>query len=43
MDRIIEYYFNNKLYSKCSYNKWDYTIGNIKGDVVEERIYKGIS
>ncbi len=30
MDRIIEYYFNNKLYSKCSYNEWDYTIGKIR-------------
>ena len=30
MDRIIEYYFNNKLYSKCSYNKWDYSISKIR-------------
>ena len=30
MDEIIEYYFNGKLYSKCSYNKWDYSIGKIR-------------
>lgn len=30
MDEIIEYYFNGKLYRKCSYNKWNYTIGNIR-------------
>ena len=30
MDEIIEYYFNGKLYRKCSYNKWNYTISNIR-------------
>lgn len=30
MDEIIEYYFNGKLYRKCSPNKWNYTIGNIR-------------
>lgn len=30
MDEIIEYYFNGKLYQKCSYDKWNYTIGNIR-------------
>ena len=30
MNRIIEYYFNGKLYRKCSYNKWNYTISNIR-------------
>ena len=30
MDEIIEYYFNGKLYRKCSYDKWNYTIGNIR-------------
>lgn len=42
MDRIIEYYFNNKLYQKCSYNEWDYSIGTIRGDVDGERIYRCI-
>ncbi len=42
MDRIIEYYFNNKLYSKCSYNKWDYSIGNIREMLIKKgyiRVY----
>ena len=42
MDRIIEYYFNNKLYQKCSHNEWDYSIGTIRGMLMEKgyiRVY----
>lgn len=42
MDSIIEFYFNNKLYSTCSYNEWDYTIGMIRGMLMEKgyiRVY----
>jgi hypothetical protein len=30
MNKNIEYYINGKLYRKCSYDKWDYTIGKIR-------------
>ena len=36
MDSIIEFYFNNKLYQKCSYNEWDYSIGTIRGMLMEK-------
>ena len=42
MDEIIEYYFNGKLYQKCSPNKWNYTIGKIRGMLLKKgyiRVY----
>lgn len=30
MNKNIEYYINGKLYRKCTYDKWDYTIGKIR-------------